>query len=57
MDYHSKFPIVKKMEGLSVDNLISAFKVVFSEYGIPKRIMSDVGSNFISESSKIFVIV
>ena len=35
------------MERLSADSLISAFKVVFSEYGIPKRIMSDVGGNFI----------
>ena len=54
IDYHSKFPIVKKMERLSADNKISAFKVVFSEYGILKRIMSDAGSNFISEQFKKF---
>ena len=42
------------MEGLSADNLISAFEVVFSEYSIPKRIMSDAGSNFISEKFKNF---
>ena len=37
IDYHSKFPVVKKNEGLSADSLIAAFKVVFSEYGIPKK--------------------
>ena len=35
--YHSKLPVVKKTEGLSADNLIAAFMVVFSEYGIPKK--------------------
>ena len=54
IDYHSKFPVVKKMEGLSADSLISAFKAVFSEYGIPKKIMSDAGGNFISEKLKNF---
>ena len=54
IDYHSKFLIVKKMEELSPDNLISAFKVGFSEYGTPKRIMSDAGGNFISEKFKYF---
>ena len=57
IDNHNKFLIVKKTEGLSADSLISAFKVVFSEYGIPKRIMSDVdGNNFISEKFKNFCI-
>ena len=50
VDYHSKFPEVKKVEGLSADSLGSTFKVVLSEYGIPKRVMSDAGGNFISEN-------
>ena len=29
VDYHSKFPVIKKMEGLSADSLISAFQFVF----------------------------
>ena len=37
IDYHSKFPIVKKIKGLSADSLISTFKVVFSEYSITKK--------------------
>ena len=42
------------MDGLSADSLITAMKVIFVEYGIPQRIMSDVGSNFISEKFKNF---
>ena len=45
---------VKKTEGLSADSLIAAFKVVFSEYGIPKKIILDAGGNFISETFKNF---
>ena len=37
------------MEGLSADNLILACKLFFSEYGLPKKIMSDASGNFISE--------
>ena len=49
VDYHSKFPIIKKTKYLSADSIILTFKAIFAEYGIPKRIMSDSGSNFISE--------
>ena len=49
IDYHSKFPIIKKTKGLSADSLILACKTIFSEYRIPKRIRSDVGRKFISE--------
>ena len=49
VDYHCKFLVVKKMEGLSTYSLILAIKVVFAEYGIPKRVMSDAVGNFISE--------
>ena len=54
VDYHRKFPVVKKMEGLSTDSLISALKVVFAKYNIPKRVMSDTSGNFISEKFKNF---
>ena len=35
VDYHSEFPIVKRLEGLSADSLITTTKVIFTEYGIP----------------------
>ena len=52
VDYHSKFPIIMKTKDLSADSLILTCKVIFSEYGIPKRITSDAGGNFISERFK-----
>ena len=42
------------MDGFSAESLIAAVKIVFVEYGIPHRIMSDAGSNFISEKFKKF---
>ena len=54
IDYHSKFSIIKKTADLSVDSLILAGKLFFSEYRIPKRIMSDAGGTFISEKFKSF---
>ena len=54
VDYHSKFPIIQRMEGLSAENLITTVKIIFSEYGIPCRLMSDTGSNFVSEKFRSF---
>ena len=52
--YHSKFPVIKKMEGLSAENRITTIKVIFAEYGIPHRLVSDGGSNFVSEKFQSF---
>ena len=49
VDYNSKFPVIKRLEGLSVKNLINMVKIIFAEYGIPPKIMSDVGTNFIAD--------
>ena len=54
VDYHSKFPIVNRAEDMSAESLIVACKVIFSEYGLPKRIMSDAGVNFISDKFRKF---
>ena len=54
VDYNSKFPVVKRLEGLSADNLINAVKIIFAEYGIPWKIMSDVGSNFVPDRLQQF---
>ena len=48
-DYNSKFPIVKRLEGLSAENPTNAVKIIFAEYGIPHKIMSDAGTNFVSD--------
>ena len=49
IDYHSKLPIIKRMDELSTESLISTTKVIFAEYGILHRLMSDTGPNFIFE--------
>ena len=54
VDYHSKFLVIKKMEGLSAENLTAAVKIIFAEYGIPCRLMSDASSNFVSEKFRSF---
>ena len=54
VDYHSKFPVIKRMEGLSGENLIATVKIIFAECGKPHRLMSDAGNNFISEKFKSF---
>ena len=52
--YHSKFLIVKKTEDMSADSLILSCKVIFSEFGLPKKIMSDWGGNFTLDKFKWF---
>ena len=38
VDYHRKFPVVKKKEDLSTESLIPRCKIILSEYGLPKEI-------------------
>ena len=54
VDYHSKFPVIKKAEDLPADSLIMTCKSFFSEYRSPKKIMSHAGDNFISDKFKTF---
>ena len=49
IDYNSKFPIIKRLEGLSAENLINTIKIIFAKYGIHQKIMSDAGTNFVSD--------
>ena len=53
-NYNSMFPIVKRLEGLSAENLTNAVKIIFAEPGIPHQIMSDVGTNFVSDRFRKF---
>ena len=54
VDYHSKSPIIKKTEDLSAYNLILKCKIIFAEYGLPKKTVSDSVGNFISDTFKTF---
>ena len=42
-------PVIKRLEGLSTENLIATAKVIFAEYGIPCKLMAGTGTNFISD--------
>ena len=35
--YHSKFPVIKRIEGLSMESLVTTVKIIFAEYGIPQK--------------------
>ena len=54
VDYHSKFPIIKRLEGLSAENLTNTVKMIFAEHCIPHKLMSDAGTNFISDRFQKF---
>ena len=45
VDYHSKFLVMKQVEGFNADNLIETWKIIFSKYGPPSKIVSDLGTN------------
>ena len=54
-DYYNKFPIIRKMNGLTTSNMvISTMKQVFSEHGIPNRVVCDNGPQYSSEAFKKF---
>ena len=53
VDYHSKFPVIKRMEGLSVENLIATVKIIFAKYGIPCRLMSDASAILFQRNSEV----
>ena len=54
VDYYSKFPVVKKTNGLSADNMFGVVKILFAKFGLPKKIVSDAGTNFTSGKFRQF---
>ena len=54
VDYQSKFPTVKKVNSLSVGDLMQMAKLIFAEHRLPKKIVSDVDKNFKTEIFKAF---
>ena len=43
-----------RLEGLLAESIINTVKVIFAEYGIAQKIMSDVGTNFVSDRFQQF---
>ena len=54
VDYYYNFPIVKKANGFSADDLIKAAKIVFAVFGLPKKIVLEAGRNVLSDRFKQF---
>ena len=54
VDYHSKFPIVKEVNSLPVDDLVEKTKLIFAEYGLPKKVDLNVGTNSTAKTFKDF---
>ena len=44
VDYHSRFPVVKKGDNHAVDDLVQMTTMIFAEYGLPKKIISDTST-------------
>ena len=36
---------MKKVAALSADDLVHTIKLIFAEFGLPKKIISDAGTN------------
>ena len=46
--------MIKRLEGLSAENLITRVKVIFVEYVIPCKLISDAGTKFVSDRFRKF---
>ena len=53
-DYYSKFPIVRKLNNITSETVISHLKAIFEEHGIPERLISDNGTQYTSEAFRNF---
>ena len=54
-DYFSKCPFVKQVTGRCTSNaVIQLTKAIFSEHGIPDKVISDNGPHFASQEYEVF---
>ena len=42
------------MDGHLADNMNRAVKITFKEFGVPTKVLSDAGTNFISDTFRQF---
>ena len=54
VDYYRKFLIVKRADSLAADDQLKAAKIVFAEFGLPMKIISNADTNFTSEKFRQF---
>ena len=55
-DYYSKFPVVKKLTSTTSSAIILQMKSIFSEFGIPSKLISDNGPQYASEEFRKFTV-
>ena len=47
-DYYSRFPVIRRVRSTTASATINILKQIFSEYGVPKAVMSEKGPQFAS---------
>ena len=52
VDYYSRFPVIRLLNDMKASTISTHFTSVLSEYGIPSTIITDFGSQFVSENFK-----
>ena len=55
VDYYSRFPVVCQILFMTSRALVRLFTEIFSEFGFPKSIVSDGGTQFTSPEFKEFI--
>lgn len=55
VDAYSKWPVVKQMNSTTATHTIEVFRSVFADTGIPERLVSDNGPQFVSEEFADFL--
>ena len=53
-DYNSKYPWIQALPAIASEDVISALKSCFADYGIPEDVISDNGSQFTSQEYQLF---
>ena len=52
VDYYSRFPVIRLLSDMSSHTICNQFTSVKAEYGLPTTIISDFGSQYVSEGLK-----
>ena len=55
VDAHSMWPEVQVMNSTSSESMIEALRTLFGRYGLPTKLVSDNGSQFISSEFAHFL--
>ena len=54
VDYYSKFPVVRKIPNITTEQVIKNMKLIFEDQGVPVKLVSDSGSQYLSAQFQQF---